>query len=239
MDSTRNIRRKELEALHQIPLKVLEQVALKEYTVDHQFALKIYNSTDEFVFRCSEAPADAMRWVQILKQYQQIASGKVRDIEDEKKGPDTSPSSQQQQVQVQYAQQQPSTGGVSPETKTMSIRELRAICHGAGINTAGMERTELENAAEAVRRRGTYFDPRGAATGANAPQPYAHAHAPSSGPSPAPPQPPPAAAAVPPPATAPAFGSSSGNKNTARNQRTPRNLPRRRYQYSRDGKRST
>ena len=39
-----------------------------------------------------------------------------------------------------------------------SIRELRAICHGAGVTTSGMERAELEAAAEEVQARGTFFD---------------------------------------------------------------------------------
>ena len=203
--------RNELEALHQIPVKVLEEVSLKEQTVDHQFSLKIYNSADEFVFRCSEAPADAMMWVQTLTKYQQIAQGTYRNQEEEeKKGSDTSPSNQYQQQQQQHTRQASSGGGTSRETQAMSIRELRAICHGAGINTAGMERTELERAAEEVKRRGTYFDPKGTATGYHPQQQYAHAPAPSSGPPSSQSQqqqqhaPPPAAAAPPPPATAPA-----------------------------------
>jgi hypothetical protein len=183
--------RNELEALHQIPVKVLEAVSLKEHTTDHQFALKIYNSTDEFVFRCSDAPADSMMWVQTLKKYQQIAKGTYRKEEEEKKGSDNSPSNQyQQQQQQQHHVRQTSTGsGTSQEMQAMGVRDLRAICHGAGINTAGMERTELERAAEEVKRRGTYFAPPGAATAPGYPYPpshqhqqYAHAPAPSSGP---------------------------------------------------------
>jgi hypothetical protein len=198
--------RNELEALHQIPVKVLEDVSLKEYTVDHQFTLKIYNSTDEFVFRCSDAPANSMMWVQTLKKYKQIAQGTYRKDEEEKKGSDTSPSNQYQRQ----------GSGISNETQAMNIRELRAICHGAGINTAGMERGQLERAAEEVRRRGTYFDRTGAAAAAPA-QGYPHpqqqyAPASASGGPPsikaqqAPPPAPaaaPAASAVPPPASAP------------------------------------
>lgn len=48
----------------------------------------------------------------------------------------------------------------------MTVSELRAICHGAGINTAGMERQQLERATGEVLARGTFFS-----TLPNAPQP--------------------------------------------------------------------
>jgi hypothetical protein len=151
----------ELEALHRIPLKGLEVVSFQDNSTDNQFRLKLYNSTDEFVFRCNEAPNDALRWVQTLKKHERLA--KAMKHEEEKKGSETSSSShtfsQQQQNQEQHNQ--------TPSTKGMAIRDLRAICHGAGVNTSGMiNRSELEAAAEEVQQRGTYFDQRGTATAA-------------------------------------------------------------------------
>mmetsp|Transcript_14828 Transcript_14828/g.36273 ORF Transcript_14828/g.36273 Transcript_14828/m.36273 type:complete len:1323 (-) Transcript_14828:1454-5422(-) len=154
---------RELEALHQIPMKNLEEVKLNEMSTDNQFTIKLYSSTDEFVFRCAESPVDSMRWVQILQNYQKIAkgmaiargetsnkssAGTASPFEEEKKGPD--------------APKPPAYGGSSPavpsgESRTYTVRELRAMCHGAGINTSGMERSQLEAAADEVRRRGTYF----------------------------------------------------------------------------------
>jgi hypothetical protein len=156
----------ELEALHRIPLKVLEDVSFQDNSTDNQFRLKLHNSADEFVFRCNEAPNDALRWVQTLKKHERLAKG-MKDVEEEKKGSESSTSShnnfsqqQQQQHQEQHKQQTPSTKG-------MAIRDLRAICHGAGVNTSGMiNRSELEAAAEEVQQRGTYFDQRGTATAA-------------------------------------------------------------------------
>jgi hypothetical protein len=149
----------ELEALHRIPLKVLEAVSFQDNSTDNQFRLKLYNSADEFVFRCNEAPNDALRWVQTLKKHERLAKG-MKD-EEEKKGSETSSSShsfsQQQQSKEQHNQ--------TPSTKGMAIRDLRAICHGAGVNTSGMiNRSELEAAAEEIQQRGTYFDQRGTAT---------------------------------------------------------------------------
>lgn len=140
---------KELEALHRIPLQILEDVSLTEQTSDSQFRLKLHNHTEEFVFRCDGAPNDSLRWVQILKQYAKLTKEKMRN-ENTQAPPESNPFHQQAQV---------------PSTKGMPIRDLRAICHGAGINTTGMERSQLEAAAEDVQRRGTYFDQRGAPTG--------------------------------------------------------------------------
>ena len=127
----------ELEALHRIPLKALESVTFQDSTSDNQFRLKLHNVADEFVFRCVDAPNDALRWVQILKRHERLTNA-VNDDEEKK-------------------------GSESSSTKGMAIRDLRAICHGAGINTAGMERSQLEDAAEEVQRKGTYFDQKGAA----------------------------------------------------------------------------
>ena len=142
---------KELEALHRIPMQILEDASLTEQTSDSQFRLKLHNHTEEFVFRCDGAPNDSLRWVQILKKYAKLTREKMRN------------GNTQPPPQV-------------PSTKGMPIRDLRAICHGAGINTTGMERSQLEAAAEDVQRRGTYFDQRGAPTGPSTqhpPQQYA------------------------------------------------------------------
>jgi len=70
---------------------------------------------------------------------------------------------QQQQRQQQYSYSQPQNKLPEPpqqeHQQRVGIKELRAVCHGAGINTAGMERRELEAAAKEVQSRGTYFDP--------------------------------------------------------------------------------
>ncbi|KAG7354513.1 hypothetical protein IV203_003869 [Nitzschia inconspicua] len=147
----------ELEPLHQIPLKMVENITLKEDTTDNQFALRIYNSTDEFVFRCADSPVDSLRWVQILKKFLAASKGKPSTKFDEKKEAPPAPPD----LLDQHHHQTHTAGSVSSNSSNMTIRELRAICHGAGINTAGMERTQLEEAADEVRRRGTFFSHNG------------------------------------------------------------------------------
>ena len=143
---------KELEALHQIPVKLLESVALLDYTIDNRFTLKTYNSQEEFVFRCDSDPSAATNWVITLQEYEKEAKGNKTNfdfarpqngfdsVDEEKKGQDV-----------------PMHAGAQSDTSRLAIRDLRAICHGAGINTVGMERPELEAAAKEVQSRGTYF----------------------------------------------------------------------------------
>jgi hypothetical protein len=198
--------RKELEALERIPMKLVEEVTLKEFSPDHQFSVKVFNNADEYVFRCNNAPADAMMWAQTLKKYQWIAQGIIpEEEEEEKKETSPSPSHNPQphpqggpSQPTQQPSQPPASASASSDSSSMSISELRAICHGAGINTAGMERQQLINAAAEVRRRGTYFDrpgyhPQPAAYAVNPPSypPAGHASVPSSGPPQEHPTPPP------------------------------------------------
>jgi len=144
--------KKELEALHQIPVKLLEGVVYSEFTTDDRFSLKLYNSQEEFVFRCNNDPSATMNWVTILQQHEMETkkNGNFQmpppesafpGITEEKKGADIHERSS------------------SPNPSRLAIRDLRAICHGAGINTAGMERADLERAAAEVKSRGTFFAP--------------------------------------------------------------------------------
>ncbi|CAJ1935743.1 unnamed protein product [Cylindrotheca closterium] len=165
--------KKELEALHQVPVKLLESVVYSEYTTDDRFSLKLYNSHEEFVFRCNNDPSAAMNWVTILQQFEMETKQNgamppptaptesvFPDFPEEKKGPDVSERSS------------------SPTPNRLAIRDLRAICHGAGINTVGMERANLERAAAEVQKRGTYFAPPSAGHAAVPPIPPAAAAAP-------------------------------------------------------------
>jgi hypothetical protein len=149
--------KKELEALHQIPVKLLESVVYSEYTTDDRFSLKLYNSHEEFVFRCNNDPSAAMNWVTILQQH---------EIEIKKSGNFLPPEA----AFPNFSEEK--KGADVPERSSsparMAIRDLRAICHGAGINTAGMERADLERAAAEVQSRGTFFAPPSAGHAATA-----------------------------------------------------------------------
>lgn len=232
----------ELEALHQIPVKWLQQVTYHNYTTDHRFSLKVYNLQEEFVFRCEQSQEAAQDWVVTLQSMQEIArKGRLTKLaktglddwdkqsssfEDEKKAPDHAVQShrvahatpqaaqgisQEQQAAAQQhaaqqaaaataqhvsaqqaaaqqaaaqqtaaqqaaaaaqqasaqkgsaqqatsengsAQQAASQNGYAQQhattTHRMTVNELRAIAHGAGVVTHGMERGELERVVQQI-----------------------------------------------------------------------------------------
>ena len=178
----------ELEALHQIPMKWLEDVNYLDFYGDYRFSLKIYNVADEFQFRTSDE-VSAKNWVATLVRVRDASLGKARNANANTAGPtaqeaksmnpldDWGNEGQQQQApqpaaaaRTASSETAASGGGASsdggsanaataaPEAAPssggaptrMSIKELRAICHGAGINTYGMERADLERIAARI-----------------------------------------------------------------------------------------
>ena len=136
-----------LEALHQIPVKWLEKV---QY-LDDRFAIKVYNLTDEFLFRTNDADA-AQNWVLTLRSAQQLAQ-KGKDFTKNKTGVDdwdkTTAEEKKEKEDV--------TTTSSTTTTTVhkiSVKEMRAIAHGAGISTHGMERGELERVVAQIANGG-------------------------------------------------------------------------------------
>jgi len=176
-----------LEALHQIPVKWLQEIKYQEYSTEHTFSLKVYNLADEFVFRTPRDEEAAQNWVLTLRSAKEIAqqnskktstgvdewdtpNRKASSFEDEKKVPEQQREVQQSQQYPQLQQQQPppypqQREGVSPTPSAaeappngtshrMPIKELRAIAHGAGISTVGMERGELERVVAQIAQQG-------------------------------------------------------------------------------------
>ena len=167
---------KELEALHQIPVKWIEEVTHFDYSADNRFALKVFNLQDEFVFRCPKDSEAAKSWVEILtatkegKRLKKVKSskhvkGSSADSEaattssNEKKGAkrDHSPKGKNKD-RAEDKKNNPSHYPFDEEEKKSadhppphrSIKELRAIAHGAGVQTAGMERKELETVVDRI-----------------------------------------------------------------------------------------
>jgi len=183
-----------LEALHQIPMKWLEDVNYVDLYGDHRFTLKVYNIAEEFYFRTRDEQS-AQSWVLTLRSARDASlEGNVRmlgsstssaqsaamdkmkpsakdmglhnvDDWDQGKnnshegaaasspplaqagsdgGADSHPSSSPSQPQ-----QQPVQPAAAPVRKPIS--ELRAVAHGAGYNTRGMERQDLERIAAHVQ----------------------------------------------------------------------------------------
>jgi hypothetical protein len=164
-----------LEALHQVPMKWLEDVNYVDIYGDHRFTLKVYNIAEEFYFRTRDEQS-AQSWVLTLRSARDaslesagrmgVEKGMVGNDGPSQKemggmglhnlddwdalgkqqgaggneGSDSRPSSSQSQ----QSQSQP----------RMKIAELRAIAHGAGYDTRGMERSDLERITATVQRGG-------------------------------------------------------------------------------------
>ena len=153
----------ELEALHQIPVKWLQEVTFLDYSVDNRFSLRVYNLDEDFVFRCPKDPGAAENWVMTLLSARDAAIRKKSDRKpkreahhDEKKSADTPRPIAERARSPPAASTDPPAARPTPRpapageprppasSKKVSIKELRALAHGAGINTHGMERGELE-----------------------------------------------------------------------------------------------
>ena len=137
---------------HRIPVRFFENVVMVD-VVGHQFALHISHLEEEFVFQCPHDGYAAQNWVATLVSVMEIA---------QKRSPQSSPdvfadppnAAFRDEHKVEHPSSFPTTQHYTPTTTTppkdggkrMSISELRAIAHGAGISTIGMERRDLERA---------------------------------------------------------------------------------------------
>jgi len=207
--------RAELEALHQIPMKWLEDVNYLDFYGDHRFSLKIYNVADEFQFRTADE-VSAKNWVATLVRARDASLGsKSSSTSSSRKATSGGPtanqvkgmnhplddwgnegSQQQQQAKAEAAPTDAATAegpvgmatsaesssagsaggggaGAGGATSRMSVKELRSIAHGAGINTYGMERADLERIAARLGHGGQTSPAPG--------QQQQHAAAPTSG----------------------------------------------------------
>mmetsp|Transcript_18810 Transcript_18810/g.43743 ORF Transcript_18810/g.43743 Transcript_18810/m.43743 type:complete len:767 (+) Transcript_18810:96-2396(+) len=135
----------ELEALHQIPIKWLERVQYLEF--DNRFTLKVYNVGDEFLFRCADEES-AQNWVQTLMSVRDDILKNKSSTASKHLQPSAPPSEEkvaEPEFDVPPTPQQPQAAvAAAPTKQRMTVKELRSIAHGAGINTSGMERAELE-----------------------------------------------------------------------------------------------
>lgn len=153
--------RAELEALHQIPMKWLEDVTYVDVYGDFRFTLKVFNVSDEFQFRCSDSES-AQNWVVTLRSARDAAkSGGAAPKSKSTNVPPATSNHQQRQHHPQQQQNQqvssqepvnnrtrsshsppsqpqntrptPSQNIPPKDVKTLSVKELKAIAHGAGV----------------------------------------------------------------------------------------------------------
>jgi hypothetical protein len=168
-----------LEALHQIPMKWLEDVNYVDIYGDYRFTLKVYNFAEEFYFRTRDEQS-AQSWVITLRSARDASLESIgrKPNDDDKwmrkesppkemgldslQGTDRSsmdkPSPSIDPPIAQAGNDKPQQNGSPPvqpqelpQTNVrMKISELRAIAHGAGYDTRGMERKDLEKIAAIV-----------------------------------------------------------------------------------------
>ena len=169
-----------LEALHQVPMKWLEDVNYVDIYGDHRFTLKVYNIAEEFYFRTRDEQS-AQSWVLTLRSARDASLENARmggagvgggerskpssvevggmglnnldDWDTNSVGGKSMSQQQQQQVEENH---RPSSAPTQTQTQTtprITISELRSIAHGAGYDTRGMERQDLERIAAMVRNR--------------------------------------------------------------------------------------
>ena len=178
-----------LEALHQIPMKWLEAVKFVDYYGDFRLTLKVYNVSDDFVFRLPQE-IHVREWLATLNSAREASQqgggagssdyafpdllssntsvqshtneksqggGLFPDLLDESNtttgaNPSSTPTSQgtptsSTNTSTHNTGSNP-TNNSNDTKERMSIKELRAIAHGAGYKTRGMERSDLEKIAE-------------------------------------------------------------------------------------------
>lgn len=173
----------ELEALHQIPVKWLQDVTFLDYSTDNRFSLRVYNLNEDFIFRCPKDPSAAENWMVTLRSAKDAAiqkknaGGMGRNSAHQDRYRDEKKSAENPQADVPppsacpppaasqpRPQPQPATPTAPPPTPSgtmttttskvkRSIKELRAIAHGAGIQTIGLERGQLERIVADLEQR--------------------------------------------------------------------------------------
>jgi hypothetical protein len=171
-----------LEALHQIPMKWLEEVNYVDIYGDHRFTLKVYNFAEEFYFRTRDEQS-AQSWVITLRSARDSSLENIGRMSDNNANnsnnetppmemgldyldgsgksstnqtPPTDPPPTAQAGNDDSEQQRIPSSNQTPQQQTqttsgrLKISELRAIAHGAGYDTRGMERKDLEKIAAIV-----------------------------------------------------------------------------------------
>jgi hypothetical protein len=150
--------KRELEALHKVPIRWLQEVHLLDFYGDYRFSLKVYNINEDFVFRCADSDS-AQNWVSTLRSIKDEVVRKTRKV-NEVIGPPvaSAPTATTNKHDSTIAMESsvPAISKAAPVDDTdcsttpevtmsrMTVKEMRVIAKGAGINTAGMERSELE-----------------------------------------------------------------------------------------------
>ena len=126
----------ELEALHQIPMKWLEDVTYVDMYGDFRFTLKVFNVNEEFQFRCRDSES-AQNWVLTLRSARDIARNAQVPSNSNQTGPENverpmHSSGKPMEANANMNQNRSHTPIPGQDVKNMSVKELKSIVHGAG-----------------------------------------------------------------------------------------------------------
>ncbi len=123
----------ELEALHQIPMKWIEDVTYINMYGDHRFSIKIFNVLEEFQFRTRDADS-AHNWVVTLLSAVEASNKGImmsNVTPPPLAGSENSKTGNVDNTTSSLSSDGPVTRGEEPKVHT--IKELRAIAEKNGI----------------------------------------------------------------------------------------------------------
>jgi hypothetical protein len=162
----------QLDALHQIPMKWLLDVQFLDYYGDFRMSLSVYGVHEPFIFRTPDEES-CREWVATLKSAREASNSKNEmkaaafpDLLNEDGSNGTSsdgfvknhsqhthtsgdmfPDMDDLKTASAVSSEPPAVSHTKHPNERMTIKELRAIAHGAGYDTRGMERADLEKIA--------------------------------------------------------------------------------------------
>jgi len=129
----------EMKEVAQIPVTTIDDVNSLVENGEFKFSIRVCGKVDEYIFRCRDADSVA-NWVVTILSAKEAASLKRHN------------TTINQQHSSSHVTQAP-TKNTQQLTDRRPIKELRAIAHGEGINTVGMERKDLERIAADIEAR--------------------------------------------------------------------------------------
>jgi hypothetical protein len=162
----------QLDALHQIPMKWLLDVQFLDYYGDFRMSLSVYGVHEPFIFRTPDEES-CREWVATLNSAREASNSKseMKDAafpdlinDDGSNGAsvdgfarnqsqhtnnsgDIFPDIDDLKTKRTMPSAPPAPSSATQSSERMTIKELRAIAHGAGYDTRGMERADLEKIA--------------------------------------------------------------------------------------------
>ena len=146
----------DLKDVAQVSASMIEDVSSMASNGEFKFSVKARGQAEEFIFRCRDEESMTNWTVTILSANDASAEARRRKIQANRQT-GVSVSNNSRNVNRSSSghpsvstSSRPAVASSTPSQQRISIKELRAIAHGEGINTVGMERKDLERIAADV-----------------------------------------------------------------------------------------